>query len=102
MTLASSSSKQEVYQFAVSPADVSDEALAEALLTFASLFARKGEVGIDCLLHPPLKEPSTEIELKKMEELFRVSAASFCECFLSGICALFWAQSNKLSYCKRY
>lgn len=64
---------QEVYQLAVSPADMRDEALSEALLTFATLFSRHGEVGIDCLLHGPLKEPTTEVELKRMEELFRVS-----------------------------
>lgn len=58
--------------FCLSPVSVSDVSSAAALLTYATVYAMEGVVRGDLLPQPPMKPPTDENQLKRLEAQHRV------------------------------
>ncbi|GIM09319.1 hypothetical protein Vretimale_13239 [Volvox reticuliferus] len=72
--LGGAMSTEELMLFCTAPADMDDPAVSSALLRFAAMYCRVGRVGPEEISDQPLPQtaPTTEAELKRLEELHRV------------------------------
>ncbi|EFN55101.1 hypothetical protein CHLNCDRAFT_135006 [Chlorella variabilis] len=65
-------SLREAWAFSISPADPDDAPVASALLTFATVYAHRGRVSPAAILHGPVHEARSEMELQQLEAAHRV------------------------------
>lgn len=59
-------SLREAWAFSISPADPDDAPVASALLTFATVYAHRGRVSPAAILHGPVHEARSEMELQQV------------------------------------
>ncbi|KAL4452034.1 hypothetical protein ABPG75_007696 [Micractinium tetrahymenae] len=63
---------REAWAFSISPTDPDDVPVASALLNFATAFAYRRVVTPAAILHPPLAEARSEVELQQLEATHRI------------------------------